>query len=68
MGQTYPEDHAPKRVPVPYHGGSLLLWLLQTLQVTGKPREEAAQPSLEREGTVTLRTEWLLPSHSHVMA
>lgn len=49
MGRTYPGNHAPVGVLVPYHGGSLLLWLLQAPRVTGKQREEAAQRSLGKE-------------------
>lgn len=67
-GRTHPGNYAPKRVFVLYPGGFLLLWLLQPLQVTGKQRGEAAQRSLGKEGAVTPGIEWLLPSHSHVMA
>lgn len=67
-GRTYPGNYAPNGVFVPFPGGSLLMWLLRPLQVTGKQREEAAQRSLGKEGAVTTGTEWRLPSRSYVMA
>jgi hypothetical protein len=53
IGRTYPGNYAPNGVFVPYPGGSLLMWLLQPLQVTGKQREEAAQRSLGKGGAVS---------------